>query len=157
MHKRPALSACPAGEVAGVTARGRLAQRAGPVPPPTAGFTLVEVLVATVILAIGLLGALTAFSTASRVTGRSAQDTAVTLLAQEKLADVMIDLQAGELASGVTSGDFGHDRPGYRWRLVVTPPDEYRVSRVRLTIYARGAGRRHETVFETAVFPSGTE
>jgi Tfp pilus assembly protein PilV len=115
---------------------------------------LVEVLVATVILAIGLLGALTAFSMAARVTGRSAQDTAVTLLAQEKLAAIMIDGRAGKLTPGMTQGDFGADRPGYSWRLVVSAPDEGNVSRVGLTIYSPGLRRRNETRFETAVFPS---
>lgn len=122
---------------------------------PAAGFTLVEVLVATVILAIGLLGALTAFSMASRVTGRSAQDTVVTLMAQEKLTEVLVTARSGELVSGTTEGDFGEDRPGYSWRLRVSAPDADRLSHVQLTIYSPHPRRKHETLFETAVLVSG--
>ncbi len=116
------------------------------------GFTLVEVLIATVIIAIGLLGALTAFSMASRVTAASAHDTLVSALAQQRLAEIRALAKTDELPSGTTTGDFGKDYPGYSWRMVVGDPDELHIRRVDVTIYAPQAGKQRATRFTTEVF-----
>jgi prepilin-type N-terminal cleavage/methylation domain-containing protein len=123
----------------------RLAQR------NTLGFTLVEVLVATALLATGLLGALTAFSMASRVMGVATNDTVLTLLAQEKLADIQV-LGKEALAKAPTSGDFGPDHPEYQWEMLVHAPDELNLVAVDLVIYAPQAGGTRETWFSTSVF-----
>lgn len=120
-------------------------------PPRSAAFTLVEVLVATALLAIGLLGALTAFSMASRVTGVSRNDTVVSLLAQEKLAEIQL-LGPEAVSSTPTSGDFGAERPDYRWQLFVQTPDDLNVVRVDLLITAPEGGREREIWFSTNVF-----
>ena len=115
------------------------------------GFTLVEVLVATAVLATALLAALTAFSMASRVTGAARNDTLLSFLAQEKLAEVHL-LSKEELSPGTIAGDFGPDYPGYEWQLTFDEPDERNVIRVDLIIAALEAGRIRETRFSTAVF-----
>jgi len=115
------------------------------------GFTLVEVLVATVILALGLLGALTAFSMATRATGASTNDTALTFLAQQKLAEVQM-WGAERLADQDTAGDFGPEYPQYEWEMFVGKPDDRNVVRVDIVIAAPEAGRRRETLFSTIVF-----
>lgn len=120
-------------------------------PAESGGFTLVEVLVATALLATGLLGALTAFSMASRVMGVATTDTNLTLLAQEKLADVEVLGREG-LAKAPTSGDFGEDHPGYRWEMIVNDPDELNVVRVEVVIYAPKLGGTREVWFSTKVF-----
>jgi len=115
------------------------------------GFTLVEVLVATAVLAIGLLAALTAFSIAIRVTGTATTDTAVSLLAQQKLAEIQA-LGAANLTPGTTSGAF--DLPGRNcyWEMTVYQPDELRVVRVDLLIYSLTGSKRRDFRFTTAVF-----
>lgn len=120
-------------------------------PPRSAAFTLVEVLVATAVLAIGLLGALTAFSMASRVTGVSRNDTVVTLLAQEKLAEIQL-LGPEGVSFAPTSGDFGPERPDYGWQLFVQEPDGLNVVRVDLLITAPEGGREREIWFSTNIF-----
>lgn len=115
------------------------------------GFTLVEVLVATVILALGLLGALTAFSMASRATGASTNDTVITFLAHEKLAEIQL-LRADALASQDTFGDFGPEHPQYEWEMSIGKPDDRNLVRVDLIISAPEAGGRRETLFSTIVF-----
>ncbi len=114
-------------------------------------FTLVEVLVATALLAIGLLGALTAFSMASRVTRVSTNDTIVTLLAQEKLAEIQL-LGPEGISEGRQRGDFGPAHPDYQWELFHQKPDDFNVVRVDLVIIAPEAGRARETWFSTNLF-----
>jgi general secretion pathway protein I len=120
-------------------------------PHRGAAFTLVEVLVATAVLAIGLFGALTAFSMASRAAGVSRNDTIVTFLAHEKLAQIQL-LGADEVSMGPQEGDFGDEYPGYEWELSVQKPDDLNVVRVDLLIIAPEAGRTRETWFSTSVF-----
>jgi type II secretion system protein I len=115
------------------------------------GFTLVEVLVATAVLATGLLAAVTAFSMASRVLGATRNDTLVSLLAQQKLAEIEV-LGRDEIAPGRTTGDFGPDYPEYWWELMAHDPDERNVMRVDLTIIAPEAARAREIRFSTAIF-----
>jgi len=118
---------------------------------PNHGFTLVEVLVAAAVLAIGLLAALTAFSMAARVTGASRNDTLVAFLAQQKLAEIQLLARSGRPA-GTTAGDFGPQHPRCSWRLTVSGRDERNVTWVHLVISAPEAGRRRETHFSTAIF-----
>jgi general secretion pathway protein I len=115
------------------------------------GFTLIEVLVATVVLAMGLLACLTAFSMATRATGASTNDTLVPMLAARMLAEV----QAGpkeELETGTSRGDFGEQYPGYTWDLTVSPPDDLNVVRVQLTIHAPEMGHTRDIEFATDIF-----
>jgi general secretion pathway protein I len=115
------------------------------------GFTLVEVLVATMILAIGLLGALTAFSMAARVSAVSTDDTLLVFLAEQKLTE--IQLLGREASSSLeTRGDFAPDHPDYQWELIVDRPDERNVARVDLVISFPEAGRTREVLFSTNLF-----
>jgi prepilin-type N-terminal cleavage/methylation domain-containing protein len=115
------------------------------------GFTLVEVLVATVVLAIGLLGALTAFSMAARVAGTSNNDTVLPFLAQEKLAEIEA-LGSFGIAEAETSGDFGPAHPEYKWELIIHDPDERNLVNVDLVITAQESGKNRESWFSTTVF-----
>ena len=118
---------------------------------PERGFTLIEVLVATVILALGFLGGLAAFSMATRATAASANDTSLPLLAQSKLAEVQA-VPRDELVEGAFGGNFGEDHPGPTWEMTIHPPDARHVVRVDLIVRARQAGRLREETFSTAIF-----
>ena len=115
------------------------------------GFTLIEVLVATVILALGLVAGLTAFSMATRATGASTNDTLVPMLAARKLHEVQA-VPRDELVAGTTTGDFGDEYPGCTWELTISPPDDLHVVRVELTIQAPEMGRRRDVKFATDIF-----
>jgi Tfp pilus assembly protein PilV len=111
----------------------------------------VEVLVATAVVAIGLLAALTAFSMANRVVATSSNDTVISFLAQQKLAEIQV-LGPQELQIGTTAGDFGPEFPQHLWTLTVHEPDDVNVVPVELMISTAEAGRNREIRFATAVF-----
>jgi general secretion pathway protein I len=117
----------------------------------TRGFTLIEVLVATVILAIGLLAALTAFSMAARASGASRNDTVVPLLAEEKFAEVQTTPR-DQLVAGDSSGNFGDEYPDYSWDMRIAQPDELHRVSVDLVIHARQSGRTRDARFSTIIF-----
>ena len=118
---------------------------------PRSGFTLVEVMVAIVVLSLGLLAALTSFSMASRVTSASRNDTSLALLAQEKLAEIRL-IERDELVMGTTTGEFGGDHVEHYWQLTIHEPDELNVIWVDVVIYAPEAGRTREVRLSTAIF-----
>lgn len=106
---------------------------------------------ATSVLAIGLLGALTAFSMAARVTGISTNDTIVSFLAHQKLAEAQV-LGPEQLTPGTTTGSFEPTYPDYSWELTVSQPDALNVVPVHLTIYAPEGGKTRAYQFATALF-----
>jgi len=115
------------------------------------GFTLVEVLVATAVVALGLVGALTAFTMAGRVSGSSRNDTIIPLLAEQKLSELKA-LPRDELVAGQESGDFGQDYPGFSYEVTVSEPDDSNVVRVELVIHAREMGHAREVAYATDLF-----
>ena len=98
--------------------------------PQRHGLSLVEVVVAIFLLAVGISACVACIGSATRASGRAEELTAVQLMAREKLADLELR-GAGE---GEDQGDFGQERPGYRWRSVTTAADVPGLYRVRLTL-----------------------
>ncbi len=77
------------------------------------GFTLVELVVAFLILVIGVTAILELVSQ-SALNARYAKDkTTATMLAQQKLEEL---LSESELTTGEVEGDFGDAYPQFRWR-----------------------------------------
>lgn len=80
------------------------------------GFTLVELVVAFLILTIGVTAVLELVSQ-SALNARYAKDkTTATVLAQQKLEEL---LAQPDLTAGETEGDFGDAYPQFRWRAQV--------------------------------------
>ena len=78
------------------------------------GFTLIEVMAAVMILAIALLSLLRANEQTLLLKGRAQNITTASLLAQEKISEILIDPAA--LAES-EEGDFGERFPYWRWRM----------------------------------------
>jgi general secretion pathway protein I len=79
------------------------------------GFTLLEVLIALALIAIGLVSL---FGSQSRTLSRATEakfNTIAPLLASAKLAEV----EGGQISMAGDDGDFGDDYPGYTWRLLI--------------------------------------
>ncbi|MCC6442563.1 MAG: prepilin-type N-terminal cleavage/methylation domain-containing protein [Armatimonadetes bacterium] len=114
------------------------------------GFTLIEMIVATMLLVLGAVAALACYSTGLRAT-RAAEDyTMARLLAQQKLseleaADPARLLQAGAAQQGV----FGPQAPDFRWQARILKTDIPRLYRAQLTLFWGEPGRERRAEFET--------
>jgi type II secretion system protein I len=98
-----------------------------------AGFTLVEMIVATVILAVGIVGAAAAFNSATRASAMASEIQIATMLAQQQLSQTETQAQ-GNLTGGDTEGDFGADYPGYHWKQSISATDYTNLFQVSVTV-----------------------
>ena len=117
-------------------------------PPPRrrrAGYTLIEVILAVSLLAVGLVGVLAAYAK-SADTLRLAQDNlrAFTLLRREMAAVEVRACEQRYLPLGTQEGEFSEpDERDFRWRLEVTPSPVKAVNQVTLTVAHRRSGRSY--------------
>src|SRR5688572_10697504 len=78
------------------------------------GFTLIEMIVATMLLALAVVGALVAYHSATLSAAHSERMHTVSLLAQRRLTE--LELQADTLSGGEQQGDFAPEYPEYAWQ-----------------------------------------
>jgi len=93
--------------------------------------TLLEVLVAMTILAIGVVGIIGTLAAAQRAQRVSEEYTVAATLAQHVLTNLR---QTPTLAAGDLSGSLEDAAVGYRWQAQVTDSDITGLLRVQLTI-----------------------
>ena len=105
------------------------------------GMTLLEVLVAMTVLAIGVVGVLGAVAAAVRSNTAAEQYSLGTLLAERVAAELdrLDTLQAGEL-----SGVFDASAPDYSWTAQVGSADEDGIYSVKIIVYWHEKTRRLE-------------
>ncbi|MGA3066684.1 MAG: prepilin-type N-terminal cleavage/methylation domain-containing protein [Tepidisphaeraceae bacterium] len=82
------------------------------------GFTLVEVLVTLMFLAITLPAIMQGISLATKVGAQTVKRTEAAGLAQSQLAEIV---STGQWQNGNLSGDFGAQWPSFRWEANVQP------------------------------------
>ncbi|HQI00572.1 MAG TPA: prepilin-type N-terminal cleavage/methylation domain-containing protein [Deltaproteobacteria bacterium] len=89
------------------------------------GFTLIEVLIAMVILSIAFVWLIKSVNQSVDMAARSRFITTSTLLAQKRIADVISSTEAR--TTGTTKGDFGEDYRGYTYteKIETTPIEGY--------------------------------
>ena len=80
------------------------------------GFTLLEVMVAMVIMATALIAVFGSQSQSVSLAGEASFNITAPLLAQMKMAEIEVNQQEDP---GPGSGDFGEEFPGYVWQLSV--------------------------------------
>jgi prepilin-type N-terminal cleavage/methylation domain-containing protein len=85
------------------------------------GFTLIEVLVATVILFAGLAAVLGAYSSAVTALDRATDMLMATSLLQEKAADVELAAGLNRLGMTSSSGSYGSGASRYSWTVTCRP------------------------------------
>jgi type IV pilus modification protein PilV len=81
------------------------------------GFSLVEVMVAILILAIAVVGLTGGITTALGSSKESELQTTAALLAAGQIETLRAN---GDLTDGETNGDFGQGLPLYRWKQTIT-------------------------------------
>jgi general secretion pathway protein I len=115
------------------------------------GFTLIEVLVALVIITIALTSVYRLQSDTFRMSGDTRFYTLAPLLAQGKLAEIE---REGLKNASDASGDFGLDYPGYTWmvriedvRSDLIQDGKYNLSMVDLTVT-----RNEEMIFKLRTY-----
>ena len=121
------------------------------------GFTLLEVLVATVIMAIAVAGVMGGLSASARNASKLTQYDRATLLARQKMDELLVDqsLRRGVEVAGTWDPALAGGVPA-GWRAVIQPfetapglaaPDYWVVDRVRLEVWwMDGATRRAFTL-----------
>lgn len=97
----------------------------------TKGFTLLEVIVAMVIVVVGLVLISQAFSIGLRAVRVSDKATVARFLAEQKITD--LETQAFTALQS-TNGDFGTDYPGFTWQEEVITTNLDNLIQVNLTI-----------------------
>lgn len=109
------------------------------------GITLVEVLVAMVVLGVGLVSVLRALSTCMRAAGIIGGEAIAEAAAARMLSELRENPQL--LLSG-DSGDLGGERPGFTWRRELRETGEPGVLAVRITMAwtSQGAPRDYSVV-----------
>jgi prepilin-type N-terminal cleavage/methylation domain-containing protein len=118
--------------------------------PPTGGFTLVELMLALVVLTVGVLALVGSSAMAGRMIGRGGRATAVAQLANGR-ADQLRQVAAGTSprcagltdGSATSAGGVAED-----WAVLGVPGDSTRDVRLRLA-YRVPAGPRTDTVMLT--------
>jgi prepilin-type N-terminal cleavage/methylation domain-containing protein len=116
------------------------------------GFTLVELLVATVLLAVGLAAVAAAFSAATRAQAAALRTTTAARLAQAKLAEI----EATGTTSGGEEGTFAEletdQTPGsgdlgdYSYRWEVATDDSAGLARAQVSVWYRDNERSQFTL-----------
>ena len=79
------------------------------------GFTLIEVLVTLVFIAIVLPALMRGIGMTTQTAERAKKRTTATVLGQSKLSELAVGITTGQAQNGNSSGDFGGQWPGYRW------------------------------------------
>lgn len=114
----------------------------------TEGFTLVEVLVAVVILSVGIVAILQAFHHSLSVLGESRDCLRSSHLLAEKLSETELGALAGN-APESSNGEFGGLNNRYRWdcrvvpEMSVMPAGTTSLDRVTVTVWRSGSSRRY--------------
>lgn len=85
--------------------------------PSSRGFTLIEVLVAAVLIIIGLAGVMSAISAGLKSQTVAKFYQIAGTLAEQKMADLESD---PDLEAGRDEGDFGEEYEGFKWSSEVT-------------------------------------
>jgi general secretion pathway protein I len=105
------------------------------------GYTLIETIVATLVLAIGIYGALGAMSSSSRLAASAEEYATAARLADQKFAE--LGANPDSLSGSSQEGDFGTDFPGFAWRMEVNQAEFTDLKQVVLTVdWPSGASRR---------------
>lgn len=108
------------------------------------GFTLIEMIVAAVLLFIGVVAAMSCIAAATRSTGLAGEYGTAASLAQRRFAE--IEASRETLNAGEQQGDFAPANPEFAWQQVMetTEAEDLMKVTIRIAWNLRGASRSTE-------------
>jgi Tfp pilus assembly protein PilV len=102
-------------------------------------------IVATVVLAIGVIGTVGAFNAATKASAVASEQQTATMLAQKQIAEAEVQLE-GNITGGESDGDFSPDYPGFRWKQSITSTDYTYLFQIAVTVSWGPAPQKQKTV-----------
>jgi prepilin-type N-terminal cleavage/methylation domain-containing protein len=102
-------------------------------------FSLIEVMIALLILGVALVGFVQATTTAVSSSKESEIQTTAALLASGRIEKLQAD---GDLEDGDSNGDWGDDFPNYSYTQTISPTDVRGLHEVRVTIENPNTGKQ---------------
>jgi general secretion pathway protein I len=114
-----------------------------------AGFTLVEMTVATVLLFVGVVAAILCITSAVRSQAMAAQRTNAAMLAERQLAQ--LEATPDEITVGEQQGEFGEEYPGYTYTQSIEATEWQDLYRVTLRVSWPGGSAMRSLEFDTFV------
>lgn len=96
------------------------------------GFTLIEMVIAATLLAVGVAGALGAISSSTRTASYASQIQTAALLAQRQLAETAT--HPDSLSGGDQEGSFDDQSSNFRWKQSVEATDYPNLFKVTVTV-----------------------
>jgi len=110
--------------------------------PANAGFSLVEVMIAVLILGIAIVGLTQGFTTALASSKESELQSTAALFAAGQIETLRAETG---LTDATTEGDCGEDLPHYRWRQTISPTEIAGLHQVSVDV---DNSRTGELIFE---------
>ena len=134
---------------AGLEARAPILLRSHPASTRSTGLSLIELLVAIVILSVGVVGVLRAFALATRYNYSAENQTAAGLLAHDMLEEIRAD---GALSEGLESGTFDGDQSRFAWTRSVRKAEKDRLYEVHVTVSWPESTRQRDLTLTTLIY-----
>ena len=116
------------------------------------GFTLIEMIVATVLLTIGVVGAMGAIHAAAQTTIIADGAQTAAMLAQKQITQ--LELQPDQVTGGDQPGECGDEYPGYSYQQNIEATDYPNLFKVTMTISWGSKSDLHKRDFITYL-PNG--
>lgn len=111
------------------------------------GFTLIEVMLAVSILAIGIIGVLRAYSTAVNALGVGQENIDAVCLLKEKMSEIERLVLEGEgISPGTSSGRFEGELESFEWESVVKQSSVEDLNEVVITVSNKAKPRKFSLV-----------
>ena len=111
--------------------------------------SLIELLVAIVILSVGVVGVLRAFAIATRYNYSAENETSAGLLAHDMLEEIRADASVSE---GIESGTFDGDQSRFAWTRSVRKTEKDQLYEVRVTISWPESIRQRDLTLTTLIY-----